>query len=354
MKKKGFTLVELLAVIVILAIIVLIAIPLIGNVIEKAKIGALENSVNGLVESANMYYANETIKGEIISGTTFDWVDGVQTSDKKLEYKGKVENGKLILYDAGEIAVCIDDTEHYAYKNKDTDEIISGVGTCKYDGTTGQFSSNSPTEELEKQIASTTAEAKDVLEGKTIYKTNGIVTGTMTNKSGTTTTASTVTESGDNALITIPANGYYSTGSKISVPIETIKSQLPSLTGSIDPNSVNVTSTSVAGTASYTHDQDNTILVLMSLSYKGTSNNSNASYYHTDLQINGETIETWHNCFFASGSTISKVVPLTLKKGDVVSYKLYKSSSCKACTDSTTANVSRSNTTFYIVSTKTN
>ena len=41
MKKKGFTLIELLAVIVILAIIALIAIPLIGNVIEKAKIGAL-------------------------------------------------------------------------------------------------------------------------------------------------------------------------------------------------------------------------------------------------------------------------------------------------------------------------
>ena len=226
MKKKGFTLVELLAVIVILAIIVLIAIPLIGNVIEKAKIGALENSVNGLVESANMYYANETIKGEIISGTTFDWVDGVQTSDKKLEYKGKVENGKLILYDAGEIAVCIDDTEHYAYKNKDTDEIISGVGTCKYDGTTGQFSSNSPTEELEKQIASTTAEAKDVLEGKTIYKTNGIVTGTMTNKAGTTTAATTITENGDNALITIPEEGHYDETSTISVPIETIKNEI--------------------------------------------------------------------------------------------------------------------------------
>ena len=39
MKKKGFTLVELLAVIVILAIIALITTPLILNVIENAKKG---------------------------------------------------------------------------------------------------------------------------------------------------------------------------------------------------------------------------------------------------------------------------------------------------------------------------
>ena len=278
--------------------------------------------MNGLVESANMYYANNTIKGETISETTFDFEDGEQVSDKKLEYKGKVYNGKLILHANGEVAVCIDDEEHYAYKNKDRDEIVSGNGTCLYDGTTGDFSSNSSINDL---------------RGKNLVATN-----------------ISQSEDGLNALIKIPEEGHYNENSIISVPIETIKNQLPSLAGSIDSKNLVVTSTSVAGTASYTHDQDNTILVLMSLSYKGTSNDSNASYYHTDLQINGETIETWHNCFFASGSTISKVVPLTLKKGDVVSYKLYKSSSCKACTDSTTANVSRSNTTFYIVSTKTN
>ena len=47
MNKKGFTLVELLAVIVILAIIALIATPLILNVIDNAKKGAAEASANG-------------------------------------------------------------------------------------------------------------------------------------------------------------------------------------------------------------------------------------------------------------------------------------------------------------------
>ena len=51
MKKKGFTLIELLAVIVILAVIALIAIPIITNVIEKAKVGSAESSVVGYVDA---------------------------------------------------------------------------------------------------------------------------------------------------------------------------------------------------------------------------------------------------------------------------------------------------------------
>ena len=185
MKKKGFTLIELLAVIVILSIIALIAIPLIGNVIEKAKIGALENSVNGLVESANMYYANQSIKGENPTETIFDFANGEQTSTEKLEYKGKVYNGKLILHANGEVAVCIDDKEHYAYKNKTSDEIISGVGTCLYDGTTGDFSSNSSINDL---------------RGKTVVATN-------------------ITQSADglSSLIKIPEEGHYDETSYISV-----------------------------------------------------------------------------------------------------------------------------------------
>ena len=194
MKKKGFTLIELLAVIVILAIIALIAIPLIGNVIEKAKKGALENSVNGLVESANMYYANQSIKGDQAVETIFDFANGEQISSQKLEYKGKVYNGKLILHANGEIAVCIDDKEHYAYKNKDTDEIVSGIGTCVYDGTTGDFSSNSSINDL---------------RGKTVVATN-------------------ITQSADglSTLITIPEEGHYDTNSMISISIDEISSSL--------------------------------------------------------------------------------------------------------------------------------
>ena len=303
MKKKGFTLVELLATIVVLSIIALIATPMILNVIEKAKKGALISSVNGLVESANMYYTNEIIKGDISEDVIFDFEEGIQTSTEKLSYKGKVYNGKLILTSDSDVITCIDDGKYYAYKEKDSDEVISGIGTCLYDGTTGDFTiesdvdviikecdeerselqnkidelteqisnlqnqinekdqtlnnlqsnleanqneiltltgekqlledaleeKNKELSELNENLGKVTASASDVLSGKTIYTSVGLVTGTMTNKAGTTTAATTVTESGDNALITIPANGYYSTSSKISVPIETIKNEVTSI-----------------------------------------------------------------------------------------------------------------------------
>ncbi len=56
MKKNGFTLIELLAVIIVLAIIALIATPIIFNVIENAKLKALENSTYGVVDAVRMQY----------------------------------------------------------------------------------------------------------------------------------------------------------------------------------------------------------------------------------------------------------------------------------------------------------
>lgn len=53
--EKGFTLVELLAVIVILGIIVAIAIPAIGNVIEKAGKNADEAEVGMVFDAARLY-----------------------------------------------------------------------------------------------------------------------------------------------------------------------------------------------------------------------------------------------------------------------------------------------------------
>ena len=55
-KRNGFTLIELLAVIIVLAIIALIAMPIIFNVIENAKIKAMENSTYGLIDAVRMQY----------------------------------------------------------------------------------------------------------------------------------------------------------------------------------------------------------------------------------------------------------------------------------------------------------
>ena len=60
MKRKGFTLVELLAVVVVLAIVMAIAIPAISSLIEKSKINTMEASIKLIADNAEQMY-NENI-----------------------------------------------------------------------------------------------------------------------------------------------------------------------------------------------------------------------------------------------------------------------------------------------------
>lgn len=54
-KRNGFTLVELLAVIVILAVILAIAVPRISNMIDKAKVQAFIDSEKMIVKATKTY-----------------------------------------------------------------------------------------------------------------------------------------------------------------------------------------------------------------------------------------------------------------------------------------------------------
>ena len=55
MKKKGFTLIELIAVIVVLAIITLIAVPIMSKVVDKARKGAAEASALNYIDAVEKY-----------------------------------------------------------------------------------------------------------------------------------------------------------------------------------------------------------------------------------------------------------------------------------------------------------
>ena len=130
MKEKGFTLIELLAVIVILVVISLITVPMITNVIEESKKKALASSVEGLVESANLY----AIENDGVYEFLFDKEhQGSTIKGESLEYKGNINGeGKLYLDKEGNTSICISNDKYYAYKNYNSGIIVGErkTGNC--------------------------------------------------------------------------------------------------------------------------------------------------------------------------------------------------------------------------------
>ena len=132
MKQKGFTLIELLAVIVVLAVIALIAIPIITNVIDKAKQGALKDSAYGILDTGEMYLAKNMKEG--ISDTLeFTCSNGKCVSGtEEIAYKGNIDSGKVRIYSDNKIELCITDNKNAALKRVSDKEITVSTGTCDY------------------------------------------------------------------------------------------------------------------------------------------------------------------------------------------------------------------------------
>lgn len=93
--KKGFTLVELLAVIVVLGIVAVITTPLIQNVIESSKMNAFKSSINSIVNIIETDY-NENTRLKIttyeISNNKLICKSCDNGSDVEVEYNGELKN----------------------------------------------------------------------------------------------------------------------------------------------------------------------------------------------------------------------------------------------------------------------
>ncbi|GEM00596.1 type IV pilus assembly protein PilA [Halolactibacillus halophilus] len=83
-KEKGFTLVELLAVIVILGIIVAIAVPAIGNIINDAENNAAKSEVALVQDAARLYDVQNEIPTEGI--TAQDLIDAGYLDTRSTDY----------------------------------------------------------------------------------------------------------------------------------------------------------------------------------------------------------------------------------------------------------------------------
>ena len=103
MKRKGFTLVELLAVIIILAIIALITTVVVINIIETVKIRKYKVEEKSLEKAAELYYTNSQIfpfQDEISLNTLVEkgFINSVKDTGNGSTCEGKVikdNNGKL-------------------------------------------------------------------------------------------------------------------------------------------------------------------------------------------------------------------------------------------------------------------
>ena len=118
MKKKGFTLVELMAVIVILAFIALIASPAIISIIEKSKKEALKDTAIGMLDAADMALsAGQLGKGTITYPATYNVVGKRIEGEPKLSYHGTPpKSGSLTVYEDGTSTIAIYDGTYCAFK----------------------------------------------------------------------------------------------------------------------------------------------------------------------------------------------------------------------------------------------
>lgn len=133
--KKGFTLVELLAVIIVLAVVAVISIPVIGNLIDKAKKDMLRDSAINLVDSGKTYYANALMDND----------EGLESSKKftigeninELDFKGRLpSSGYLEISTKGDISLAVVSGEYCAKKEfYDTEIIITdNLNECNVSG----------------------------------------------------------------------------------------------------------------------------------------------------------------------------------------------------------------------------
>ena len=110
--KKGFTLIELLAVIVILAIIALIAVPIVLNVIDKARQGAAESSALGYVDAVEKQVMINKVKNDDALLINEGEYTKVELAAKKLTIKGEIADALVRVNAKGKVTsgkFCIND-----------------------------------------------------------------------------------------------------------------------------------------------------------------------------------------------------------------------------------------------------
>ena len=103
MRKKGFTLVELLAVIAIIGLVATIAVPIILDSVNTTKEKAFLDNAKSLNEAANTYYQEQHLTDEVSVPLLVTYSNGKATNcnnKKGLDHSGKVPDGGNLYIDS--------------------------------------------------------------------------------------------------------------------------------------------------------------------------------------------------------------------------------------------------------------
>lgn len=118
MKEKGFTLVELLAVIVILAVILTVAVPNMFKIINKSKDDSYNNQVLMIINAAKNYVVNESKVVTTEEPLCID-VRLQLVGENYLDEMPKDPRDETVDMD-GSVTVTVDANDKYDYEYKDT------------------------------------------------------------------------------------------------------------------------------------------------------------------------------------------------------------------------------------------
>ena len=149
--KKGFTLVELLAILILLAIILSIAIPKIAEIIEDSQKSAYANDVKTIVEAVKLQYETRNVENDVedesgvrlLPEYTFNTYGQVDDKYGLLKIKGDLPSSGKVFVVADEI---VDDEDNVV----DYDDTTIGVVVDKLVSKNGKWcaSKNSDTEDI--------------------------------------------------------------------------------------------------------------------------------------------------------------------------------------------------------------
>ncbi len=160
--RKGFTLVELLAVIAILAILVLIALPNILNLYRNARENTFVEETQNIIRTAQQQYIQDSINNKSV--TCYDSKTNSLDLDSKSSLKYKVElsqNGKII-------SIQIMDNNYQIIKTNASDIKRDDIGNSKSNKTI-------KSETRQEGVGLTACDGSTIEEGEEVKETKKLI-----------------------------------------------------------------------------------------------------------------------------------------------------------------------------------